>query len=224
MAVAILGTPGGENHGGTSEITTSYTVASGSDRLLIVGFVYYGPALGITSVTYAGSGMTQVGSTVTDGSNWWLSYWRLIAPTEGNNALVITMSGSAPISFGVVALSGVDQTTPLRALETNTGSSTAPTASPASEAGDIVVGFLAEYNGGTITEAGTLIFESENGGSQNSFSSQYLSGSAGTTSTDWTLDGAVAWGVLAAAVTSAAGGGGATGVSKTTKAALLGIG
>lgn len=218
MAIVNIGQNGGSSGGATS-FAVSITVSSGSDRVMLAALVYYGPALSISSVTYAGSGMTQVGSTLTDGSNWWLSLWRLVAPAVGTADLVATLSGSGAISLAGAAFSGVDQTTPLRTHATNTGTSTSASVAPTSSVNDVVFAAMSEYNGGTITEGSTLIYELEGGASVNSFSAQTAAAGSPTTSMSWTLGSSVAWGAIGAAMIPA--GGGPTFVPRSL---LLGVG
>lgn len=100
--------------GGTAG-ATSLTIAhtcSGTNRSLYVWTYARNLAVGdVTGVTYAGVAMTQIGLTQADTNND-LKLWRLVAPATGANNVVVTNSGSRPMSACVLSLTDVDQTTP----------------------------------------------------------------------------------------------------------------
>ena len=100
--------------GGTTG-ATSLTIAhtcTGSNRAIYVGT--YARDLGVgdvTGVTYNGVALTQIGLTQADDNND-LKLWRLVAPATGANNVVVTNSGTRPMSACVLSLADVDQVTP----------------------------------------------------------------------------------------------------------------
>ena len=75
---------------GATSYTQSYTVGSGSNRLLLV-WLEFNPAATVSSVTYAGSSLTQILSHPFSGYSTQYLY-ALVAPATGANNLVINVS------------------------------------------------------------------------------------------------------------------------------------
>lgn len=93
--------------------SASFTVGSGSNRYLLVGVT--GTTAGadvITGVTYNGSSLTKVGSSVQPTGGRWISLWYLLAPASGSNTLTVNASGSDWIETTVVSLQDIKQITP----------------------------------------------------------------------------------------------------------------
>ena len=102
-------------------VTVSHTT-SGSDRLLVVCAQVYTQT--VTGITYAGTSMT-LATSVANGN--FLTYLYYLAnPALGADNVVITFnaSGGQHYSASINSYTGVDQTTPLDATNTATGSST----------------------------------------------------------------------------------------------------
>ncbi len=119
--------------------TQSHTVASQENRLLLV-FVECSDAGERTpsGVTYNAVAMTQVGSTVTNGDRS-VSVWRLVAPATGANDVVATFATTCDaIILGNLSFYGVNQTTPVGTVATNTGTGTAPTVDVTAGVDDMV--------------------------------------------------------------------------------------
>lgn len=132
----------------------SLNVGSGSNRLLVV---WVGGSA-ITGVTYNGTAMTQIGSTV-DGST---SMWRLVNPTSGSNTVSITGTVNVAIA---AAFNNVHQTTPVanNASSVSSGSS-ASVAITSGTSNDMKI--MASYDvladsftqsGGTGTQIGSTV-------------------------------------------------------------------
>lgn len=110
----------------TSSQSYSFTVGTGDNRILLVGVETGGATFGsndvITSVTYNGVSLTRI-NTVANSNRMYLYY--LIAPATGANTLVVTASSSGGLMrSSPVSYSGVDQTSPIDANGTGTGSTT----------------------------------------------------------------------------------------------------
>jgi hypothetical protein len=84
---------GGNNGGSTASLTYSYTVGTGTSRLLVVNLIGDTSADDISSVTYAGTPMTLLGKVRSPSNNWQYLYY-LLNPASGSNNIAIT-AGSA---------------------------------------------------------------------------------------------------------------------------------
>jgi uncharacterized repeat protein (TIGR01451 family) len=133
-----------------SSLTWSHTVgAAGTNRILIVGVsIRNNSSQTVSSVTYAGTGLTLVGQT-TNNTNARVEIWRLIAPATGANNVVLTLSAAARFVGGAASFTGVSQT-PALALGTYfsaTGNTTSPTVNVTSVAsGQLVIDTIANSN------------------------------------------------------------------------------
>ncbi|HEX9895911.1 MAG TPA: hypothetical protein VGA78_18410, partial [Gemmatimonadales bacterium] len=108
-------------------LTISHTT-SGTNRLMLVGVTLNNQNSEIvSSVTYNGVGLTQVGS-VASATDTRVEIWRLIAPATGTNNVVITFSANVinGAKAGVATFTGVDQTTPLGTFASANGNSAGP--------------------------------------------------------------------------------------------------
>ncbi len=106
MAIALGNTSTGGGAVATS-LTYSHTVASGSDRFLMVGIDVINVTDVVTGATYNGVAMTRA-NTRTDGITRTYTYY-LFAPTTGANNVVISMSGTNQIAALSIDYNGVNQ-------------------------------------------------------------------------------------------------------------------
>jgi hypothetical protein len=115
---------GGNNGGATSGLTFGHT-CTGSDRLLLVGF--YGDVTGgnddISSVTYAGAGMTLVGKTTATLARFAYLYY-LTGPASGANNVVITAGSTHYLIATAASYTGVNATGQPDASATNLAATT----------------------------------------------------------------------------------------------------
>ena len=91
---------------GTS-YNVSYTVGSGSDRALVITFLWSPQT--ITAVSYNGKSATLV-SNLPDGFGNGLAMYRLENPDSGTHNLTMTLAANSYVEMVVVEYSGVDQT------------------------------------------------------------------------------------------------------------------
>jgi hypothetical protein len=95
---------------GGSGLTASYTVGSGSNRILFVGIV--GPLTSdpnnINSVKYAGTDMTSAISRNMPGLRWG-QVWYLLNPATGPNNVVVTFNIALNLFVGAASYSGAKQ-------------------------------------------------------------------------------------------------------------------
>ena len=119
-AIGFNATTNAQSADAASSLTYSHT-CSGAERLLFVGVSWKGSSgVTVSSVTYAGIGMTSIRSDQSAAPpNWTSHIFYLIGPATGANNVVVTMSGAVPagtvIVSGAISLTGVDQTTALDA-------------------------------------------------------------------------------------------------------------
>jgi hypothetical protein len=136
-----------------SSLTFSLTVgSSGTNGLVVVGVVVAGgngeqPPPTVTSVTYAGQNLTQIGTYLnadlvnpTDTNAAREDQWYLLNPPTGANNVVITISGSSySLLGGATSLFNVNQSSPIRGFTGADSESTAASVTISSTTGDLVL-------------------------------------------------------------------------------------
>ena len=128
MSVAVDAASSSSTTNSVSSKTWSHTVA-GSNRLLLVMVQWNQPSNSetVSSVTYGGTALTQVGSNVIAGGSGLdrcTALFRLIAPATGTANIVVTMSTAVTFFASAVSFTGVDQTTPLGTQTAQTATTT----------------------------------------------------------------------------------------------------
>jgi hypothetical protein len=112
MAIAHAGSHG-RNSG--SSTTPSLVIASGvggTNGYLEVSLLAEASGTTVSSITYAGNAMTQVGGYLSTGDGAQsFSVWRLLNPAS-SGTVSVTISGSTPWQIWADSYTGVDQTTP----------------------------------------------------------------------------------------------------------------
>jgi hypothetical protein len=108
-------TDGGRTASGTSK-TISHTVASGSDRYLLVAVGWEGDSDDITGVTYNGVAMQRL--AVFAGETMWMYLYGLANPDTGTHDVVISADATDAIIGYVASYQGVHQTVPVDKIET----------------------------------------------------------------------------------------------------------
>jgi len=164
VAIAHVSTSGSDTSSGAT-ITISFTVASGSDRILIGWAGWRDDTQVITGMTFDGNSLTEVSTilgTIAAGNNQRSACaYRLIAPDVKTADFVATWGDTTvehPLA-GVSYYTGVDQTTPTGTPSTGEDSQLPAdtlTITPASAVDDLVVdlhcGTQAMTYGGGQTE------------------------------------------------------------------------
>jgi len=93
MAIAVGNTSSGSS--GATTLTISHTVASGSDRLLIVATnTLQSPVPTYTGVTYNGVAMTKIDEVHSPTPLHRVALWYLLAPDVGTANIVVTVSAT----------------------------------------------------------------------------------------------------------------------------------
>ncbi len=183
MAVA-LDNNAGYDGGGVSSL--SFTVGSGSDRVLLVGIAYatyFGSISG--GITYNGDAMTKEAEIDVITTDYKLEVYRLLNPDSGTNNIVIPtpVFGGFGYAGSVVASSwtGVHQTTPFGTITNNEGNSNSPTVTVDSTGADYVVDFDGIYvEVGAITAPQVLLNAVANNYDELNASSSYRAGTGGS--------------------------------------------
>lgn len=197
------------NSGGAAaaSITISLTVAG---DFLIAPVLYYNPATFVQSVTFDGINLTAVPSSQISNGDYFIELWSLIAPHVTTANLVATFGGSSPFDAGLIGISasGVHQTTPLGTPVLTSGTSTTPSATVSSAAGELVIDGLIIVHGGTLT-VGSGQTQRANA-TANGFVKRGASTEPGGPSVvlDWSNSSSQAWAQVAVAIKAAGGGGG----------------
>ena len=192
-----------------SSLTWSHTV-SGANRLLVVGISRraYG-SVSVSSATYNGVALTNSGSVQAGSGDFSRSeIWYLANPNTGTNNIVVTLSGGNDwIEAGAMSFTGVNQTTPLGAFASNSGTSgTSASVNVSSATGDIVIDTLTFWNASLDATKGasqTLRWTVSSDGSWKGRGST-ASGGNSVTAMSWTIptSGIQGWAIGGVAVKS----------------------
>jgi len=183
----------------TNNLTWSHTIGSGSNRILIISVSNRDGNKTVTSVTYGGTALTQIGFQNGPGNQNRTSLWKLLAPPTGTASIVVTLSGSVNVVGGAVSFDNVDQTTPHGTFVSANGTSTTASVNVTSAAGEVVIdtatangdavsltagaGQTAQWNTGTGTAGGNV----RGGGS--------TEGGAPAVTMSWTLGASKPWSI-----------------------------
>jgi len=99
-----------------TSLTWSHTVSgSGTDGFLLVAVGTVDGAQNVTSVTYGGTALTQIGAIEEMAGKVRIELWYLKAPSAGTADVVVDIAGATSISAGATTFFGVDQATPYSA-------------------------------------------------------------------------------------------------------------
>jgi MSHA biogenesis protein MshQ len=134
-----------------NSLTFSHTVASGSNRLLVVGVSFDNDnSETVTGITFGGAALTKSGS-IANSDDARAEIWYLIAPTVTTANVVVSLSGTLSSERGIVAgalnLTGVHQTTPVGTFQSDEADGNPASLDVTSSAGDLVFAvYAAEQN------------------------------------------------------------------------------
>jgi hypothetical protein len=141
---------------GTNTVAFTHTTGAGSNRLLLVG-VSKEDDLGsatftVTGITYAGQSLTRLVQNTSSEAEG--EIWSLVNPPSGAGLLTVSLTGAEAIDsvvVGATTFTGVDQTNPLSATNSATGTASPATLTLASATGKVVFGTLALDDARTAT-------------------------------------------------------------------------
>ena len=100
-------------------IIYKFNPGTGSNRLLVVGIEANNASVNAGSVTFGGVALTKAVSSFT---NNYAALWYLKNPSSTPANISVTFTGSTAFVIGAYAFSGVNQTSPIPATKTATGS------------------------------------------------------------------------------------------------------
>lgn len=199
MALDIDASASGTNDGVSATLTYSHT-CSGSNRAILVGVAIFFDQE-VSSVTYAGVGMTLVGSSINVTSGGATYLYKLSNPASGANDVVVTLPAGARINAGSVSFNGAHQTTAslTGTVATANSNSSTITVNVDSAIGEIVIDAVAFE---TFVAATAGVGQTERWSQVVNFPSSKGSTEAGAASVtmSWGLDGAAEWATVAVSV------------------------
>lgn len=151
-----------------------------------------------TAVSYGGNSMTKIGDSGKTNFGERVTVWALLSPPTGSNSFSITepTGGYKVWVLSAISLSGVNTSTPIGTVATNTGTSGTATVSSTSASGEVVVGFVsagaASASDVTAITVGAGQTQKTNASSGSTLSIYNFGGSSTqpgttTTTTSWTV-------------------------------------
>lgn len=173
-----------------SSKTQAHTVASGSNRGLVVLVAIETASRTVSGITYNGVSLSNIGVDGHSGfSSLRMEAWKLAAPATGTNNVVISIAGgTARFSGAIYSASNVDQTDVVNG--TITSAEGAPGSNPSMNvntvAGELVVDLVSE-DAGTATAGAGQTQAVDNTGMSLAFThSSHETASGATTTMSWT--------------------------------------
>jgi hypothetical protein len=107
MAIAFAGATNVYKGTNSTSHSFSFTVGSGSDRILLIGVQGGSITADTVSATYNGVSATVYGRSTSGGQDIYLLY--LYAPATGSNTVAVTWSGSSDVYVSCASYDGVSQ-------------------------------------------------------------------------------------------------------------------
>lgn len=181
--------------------TWTHKTSFGNNRLLVLtaDILQHTPGIGsISSASYAGLPLTRAAST-TNGTIE-SELWYLAAPPSGLNTMSITMNGSTDaLKFSLADYTGANQSSPLDAVATTTGSTGNPSISvTAHNAKELVVSTLSRNSNAAAITNRTSIF-SDTSSTTLAAASYQVPISSGAISDTYTGTASQPWSMISAA-------------------------
>ncbi len=205
---AVANASNGSGYGApaVSSLSYSLSVPAGTDRVLIVsvGLANSPPCAAVPTVsgiTYVGLALSQittiVGTPICPDETTRSDQWWLVAPAAGTHDVIVTLSGNVQsIHSGALALTGVDQTLPVRNFAAASGRAASSTVTVASATGDLVVNTVGQGYGVASVGGGQtqqFLNNVDTGNPLNNSAAATAPGAAGTVTTTWTFGGPDEW-------------------------------
>lgn len=137
-----------------------FTTLPGVNRLMLVGISWSRTDIGddsrtITSVTFIGTELTQIGVSHNDQYRDVAIYYLIAPPESTSGDIKITFSGVVNAVAGAIIFSGVDQTNPIRTYSGATGDSGAPSVDVETLANDYVLATVVHDRNSALNITGT---------------------------------------------------------------------
>lgn len=189
-------------------LTLSHTVAAGSNRLLIANVLVRNDTA-VNSVTYGGVAMTRGPELEHPTDTLRAVQFYLIAPAVGTANIVVSLAASTAHRVRAQAFDGVDQSTPLHANNTASGTSTVVTCDVTTSVADCVVvdGWIHESADAGNIGAGQTTINNSAEASWGSGASTEDAASAATVTMSWSGFNSDTWVQVVGAYVAAGGGG-----------------
>lgn len=133
--------------------TISFTVATQSNRVLLVDITYFDVGgRSISGVTYNGDALAQLDQQLNSSGYGSSERWWMVAPDQGTFDVVVTIAGP-PVEYVISPSSwyDVNQSTPFGTTVGAEGNSTTPSIDVSSAAGEVVVATIGAANATSIT-------------------------------------------------------------------------
>ena len=205
----LVGTPAFASTGANSSLTFPMTIPPGSKRFLIVSLeisasMTLSPS--VSTVFYGAHAMTLIQSVVgaDDMTNTTSQQWQLIAPPVGNDNVVVTMAApGVDLHANAMAFANVNQTTPVRDIESQYGDAASSTVSVTSDANDLVETTTGQGTSITgIVSPGMIEFLDNGDGSTslNNAAGATQPGANGAASVTWAYGGGDIWQTIVASL------------------------
>lgn len=190
------------DNGNPASLTTSYTQAAGSDKILVVIFGSEN-ALTHATVTFDGNALTKLVESAVFGTLL-ESMWYLIDPPEVTGDIVLTPGDNGDIGLVATSWDNVDQSNPFRASNSATGTSDTPSVAVTSEVGDLVLDGVGHNALGSGTPgAGQIeLADFEITGDFQQFASKE-DGASPSVTMSWTAAGSSTWTIVAGSLQEA---------------------
>lgn len=146
----------------TTDPSFSFTVNSGSDRLLLVKLGESATTDNVAGVTYGGTALTVLSEYTPGASRFANHVFYLKNPPTGAANVVVDITSGVKVTAAMEQYNGVNQSSPFGAVATNSNTgSTGPTVTASSTSGDLVTDSLVVVSDTTIPTVGTSAPQNE---------------------------------------------------------------
>jgi hypothetical protein len=99
-------------------VSFSHTVGTSSNRLLTAMIQLSSNDVFVTSVNYAGAGMSKLYSAYSENNR--LEVWYLVNPSSGSGNIQVNCSATTRIEYGAISWFGANQSNPFRSVSSQT--------------------------------------------------------------------------------------------------------
>ena len=183
---------------GNGAQTVSFTVATQSNRVLLVDVTYFDTGgRSISGVTYNGDALALLDQQLNSSGYGSSERWWIIAPDQGTFDVVVTIAGS-PVEYVISPSSwyNVNQGTPFGTTVGAEGNSTTPSVDVSSASGEFVVATIGAANATSITTGtGQTRRSTANDGGQ-IFGEVSSEAGAGTVTMSGTFGASYLWSII----------------------------
>ena len=172
---------------GSSPKTVAVNIGTRTNGLLVVAVCFYDNSMSTPAVTYAGVSMSLASEYPTTNGVYHVALYYLANPTNGNNNLVLTWTGSN-LSMYVLAswYDGVAQTSPLDQVVTGTGAADPSLSITPTENNELIVShYFSAANDELTVGAGETKIDGYDWGGDVTGGSYAIQTTAGAQTVDW---------------------------------------